>query len=201
MKYSHRKTGPTSKVVTAMRNARRIRHLALVAMGTGARARSSKGRPSSAASGDAAGSTSARHRRRGPPRDGPPRPRGTERPAPRSAPGAHAREYSAFDQEKRMKRNACTDGCGPARHGHRPNVPQQGLRGGCQGYLEAAAPSVQYRTITTDGLSVQLHIIRAHVASERRGASLPHHIDLPHALPLPVRTAPAQKCEPASARN
>ena len=56
-----------------------------------------------------------------------------------------------------MKRNACTDGCGPARHGHRPNVPQQGLRGGCQGYLEAAAPSVQYRTITTDGLSVQLH--------------------------------------------
>lgn len=91
-----------------------------------------------------------------------------------------------------MKRNAYTDGCGPARHGHRPNVPQQGLRGGCQGYLEATAPSVQYRTITTDGLSVQLHIIRAHVASERRGASLPHHIDLPHALPLPVRTAPAQ---------
>ena len=30
MKYSHRKTGPTSKVVTAMRNARRIRQLALV---------------------------------------------------------------------------------------------------------------------------------------------------------------------------
>ena len=31
MKYSHRKTDPTSKVVIAMRNARRIRQLALVA--------------------------------------------------------------------------------------------------------------------------------------------------------------------------
>ena len=43
-----------------------------------------------------------------------------------------------------MKRDERTDGCGPVRRERRPNVPQQGLRGGCQGYLEAAAPPREF---------------------------------------------------------